>query len=252
MPESFVVSDGVSIWTTRTGEGYPVMLCNGGPGCCDYLAPVAGMLDDVARVIRFEQRGCGRSQHAPPYDVETCLKDLESVRTHYGIDRWVIGGHSWGADLALIYALEHTRRVAGLICVSGGRVNDDREWHAEYVRRREQEGEREPHFDYPPNMEVNRQVSRSWKRYIRNPELLRAISRLTATALFVYGERDIRPGWPVEQVAHLMPNARFELIEGAGHVIWFSHPDELKSLLRTFFGEVYEQAQQSVSGPFLA
>jgi proline iminopeptidase len=45
------------------------------------------------------------AQHAPPYTIETCLTDLESVRAHYGIDRWIIGGHSWGADLALIYAL---------------------------------------------------------------------------------------------------------------------------------------------------
>ncbi len=238
MPESFVVSGGVSIWTTRDGAGPPVMLCNGGAGCCDYLEPVAAMLDGVAQVIRFEQRGCGRSQHAPPYDIETCLTDLESVRAHYGIDRWVIGGHSWGADLALIYALEHTERVAGLICVSGGRIHNDREWHAEYVRRKEQEGEREPRYDYPPNMEVNRQLSRSWKRYIQNPELLRTLSRLTVPALFVYGGRDTRPSWPVEQAARLMPNARFELIEGAEHVIWFSHPNELKSLLRDFVAGV--------------
>src|SRR5918997_3734191 len=117
MSERVVLSDGVSIWTTRGGEGPPVMLCNGGAGCCDYLAPVAAMLDDIAQVIRFEQRGCGRSQHAPPYDIETCLTDLESVRAHHGVDRWVIGGHSWGADLALTYALEHTSPVSGLVCV---------------------------------------------------------------------------------------------------------------------------------------
>jgi proline iminopeptidase len=169
MPERFVVSGGVSIWTTRAGEGPPVVLCNGGAGCCDYLAPVAGMLDDMAQVIRFEQRGCGRSQRAPPYTIETSLLDLESVRAHYGIDRWIIGGHSWGADLALIYALEHTPSAAGLVCVSGGRMHNDREWHAEYERRKEQEGEHVPHFGYPPNMELNRQINRSWKRYIQNP-----------------------------------------------------------------------------------
>ena len=57
MSERFVLSDGVSIWTTCDGEGLPVMLCNGSAGCCDYLAPVAGMLDEVAQVLRFEQRG---------------------------------------------------------------------------------------------------------------------------------------------------------------------------------------------------
>ena len=234
MSESFIVSDGVRIWTTRAGAGRPVMLCNGGAGCCDYLAPVAAMLEDVAEVFRFEQRGCGRSEHAPPYTVETCLTDLESVREHYGVDRWIVGGHSWGADLALIYALEHTERVAGLVCVSGGRMHNDREWHAEYERRREQEGEHVPRFDYPPNMEVNREINRSWKRYIQKPDLLQAISRLDVPALFVYGDRDIRPRWPVEQVARLMPRARFELIEGAEHVIWFTHADELGSLLRDF------------------
>jgi proline iminopeptidase len=247
MFESFVNSDSVNIWTTRTGEGYPVMLCNGGAGCCDYLAPVAQMLDDIAQVIRFEQRGCGRSQTAPPYDIETCLIDLENVRRHYQIDRWIIGGHSWGADLALIYALEHASQVTGLICIAGGRIHNDREWHDEYERRKEQEGERLPEFDYPPNMEVNKQLNRSWKRYIQNPALLRAISKLEIPALFVYGAEDIRPVWPVEQVARLMPDARFELIEGAEHVIWFSRPNELRSLLRCFVDEVGQEEEAESS-----
>ena len=128
--------------------------------------------------------------------------------------------------------------MAGLICVSGGRVHNDREWHAEYERRKEQEWEHAPRFDYPPNMEVNRQLNRSLKRYVQNPDLLRAISRLTVPALFVYGDRHIRPNWLVEQVARLTPHARFELIEGAEHVIRFSHPNELKSLLRDFVAGV--------------
>jgi pimeloyl-ACP methyl ester carboxylesterase len=53
-------------------------------------------------------------------------------------------------------------------------------------------------------------------------------------ALFVYGDKDIRPSWPIEQVVNLMPNARFEFIEGAEHIIWFSHPNELESILRNF------------------
>jgi proline iminopeptidase len=238
MFESFVDSNGVNIWTTRTGEGYPVMLCNGGAGCCDYLEPVAETLDDMVQVIRFEQRGCGRSQPVPPYDIETCLVDLENIRCHYQIDRWIIGGHSWGADLALIYALEHPSQVAGLICIAGGRIHNDREWHDEYERRKEQEGERLPEFAYPPNMEVNKQLNRSWKRYIQKPTLLRAIAGLEIPALFVYGVGDIRPSWPVEQVVHLMPDARFELIEGAEHVIWFSRPNELSSLLRGFVDDI--------------
>ena len=238
MFENFVISEGVNIWTIQKGQGFPVMFCNGGPGCCDYLEPVSDMLDDMAQIIRFEQRGCGRSQPAPPYDIETCLIDLENIRNYYQIDRWIIGGHSWGADLALLYALEHTSHVRGLICISGGRIHNDREWHREYELRKRQKGEHVLEFDYPPNMEVSAQVNRSWKQHIQNPTLLKSISKLEVPALFVYSDKDIRPSWPVEQVANLMPNARFEFIEGAEHVIWFSHPNELKSLLRNFVDDL--------------
>lgn len=243
--ETFVNSNGVSIWTTRKGTGaIPVLLCNGGAGCCDYLEPVANLIDDIAPVIRFEQRGCGRSDLEPPYDIQTCLFDLETIRQHYDVDRWIVGGHSWGADLGLIYALEHTTKVAGLMCISGGRIHNDREWHNEYERRKNTEGERLPEFKYPPNSEVNRQLNQSWKRYIQKPDLLRKISELKIPALFVYGDRDIRPSWPIKQVANLIPSARFEMIEGAEHVIWFSHENELKALLRDFLERQYLEAEK--------
>jgi len=87
-------------------------------------------------------------------------------------------------------------------------------------------------------MEVNKQLNRSWKSYIQKPTLLKEISKLEIPALFVYGPKDIRPSWPVEQVAHLMPDARFESIEGAEHVIWFSRPNDLRSLLRNFVDDI--------------
>src|SRR4051812_49704890 len=103
--EAFVESRGGKIWTVSQGTGVPLLLCNGGPGCSDYLGPVSDMLDDQAQVIRFEASGCGRSDALPPYDIETCLCDIENIRVHYGFERWIIAGHSWGADMAVIYAL---------------------------------------------------------------------------------------------------------------------------------------------------
>lgn len=73
---------------------------------------------------------------------------------------------------------------------------------------------------------------------VQRPDLLLKLSKLQAPALFVYGERDIRPSWPIKQVAQLMPNARFELIDGAEHVIWFSPQNELRVLLREFICQV--------------
>ena len=154
MPEAFVTHQGVRLWTVTEGAGQAVMLLNGGPGCPDYLGPVAAMMDDVAQVIRFEERGCGRSDVVPPYSVETSVGDLETIRRHYGIERWVVGGHSWGPNLALAYALAHPERVSGLLCLSGGRIHNDRTWHEQYRRLRDDEFRLE--FSTPPNMEVNK------------------------------------------------------------------------------------------------
>ncbi len=74
--EAFIQSDGGQLWTATQGSGVLLLLCNGGPGCCDYLAPVVSMLDDLAYVVRFEARGCGRSEAAPTYDVEGAVGDL--------------------------------------------------------------------------------------------------------------------------------------------------------------------------------
>lgn len=110
------------------------MLCHGGPGLYDYLEPVAAMVDDLATVHRYDQRGCGRSQDAPPGDIATFVADLEALRVHWGYDAWTVLGHSWGADLALMYAIRHPERATGLIYISGTGV--DPGWHAEYRRNR--------------------------------------------------------------------------------------------------------------------
>jgi proline iminopeptidase len=231
--EEYIVSNDARIWTAIRGNGIPVFLGNGGPGSADYLSPVADMIEDLARIIRFEQRGCGRSDPNPPYDLETCLLDIENIRKHYRIQKWIIGGHSWGANLALAYTLTHPQRVMGLIYLAGNGIQHDMEWRAAYHKAREEKGEIMPENIPPGNDEVNRQGNTSWYNNIKKPELLRQISELKIPALFVHGRYDIRPGWPAEQIANLMPNASFTSIN-AEHYLWFSQPDELKRLLRKF------------------
>jgi len=240
MSQNYIDSEGVKIWTFDSGQGIPVMLCNGGPGCCDYLGPVADLIDDKAHVIRFEQRGCGRSAAIPPYDVETCVKDLENIRQFFNLDCWIIGGHSWGAELALAYALQHPTKVLGLICIAGGRINNDREWHKEYRRRKDEEGEELPLFEYPPNLEVNEQVNTSWRRAIQRGDLLHAFSQLEIPTIFIYGDNDIRPSWPVVQLANLMPKASFVNVVGGYHYIWFTHSEQLKIHLGEFINGIVE------------
>jgi proline iminopeptidase len=133
--EESVAVDGARLWTSTQGEGIPLLLCHGGPGLWDNLGDVAGMLDDLATVHRFDQRGCGRSEDAGSYSVEQAVADIEVLREHWGYERWAVGGHSWGANLALAYALEHPERVSGLLYISGTGPFDD--GRAEYQAERD-------------------------------------------------------------------------------------------------------------------
>ena len=185
-------------------------------------------------VFRFEQRGCGRSDRTGRYDVGQCVADVEALRAYFGVERWIVGGHSWGANLALAYALGHPKRARALLYLCGNGVQNDRDWSAEYHRALDERGEQLPEMAFEPNLEVNEQVVDSWRRFVRRPELLAEIAALDLAALIVLASEDIRPGWPAEQLALLLPRARRREIVGAPHAIWLTHGDELRSCLRDF------------------
>jgi len=86
----------------------------------DNLEPLAAMLDDLVTVHRFDQRGGGRSTGTGEgQTVAGAVADLEALRRRWGHRRWMVGGHSWGATLALCYTLAHPGRVAALLYLSG-------------------------------------------------------------------------------------------------------------------------------------
>jgi proline iminopeptidase len=87
---------------------------------------------------------------------------------------------------------------------------------------------------------VNEQVNRSWKQYIQRPSLLKELAQLDLPALFLYGEQDTRPNWPVEQVAQLLPDASFQILKGADHHSWTTHAEEMRESLHRFIREIAE------------
>ena len=101
-----------------------MILCHGGPGLWDYLGPLAALIEDVAEVHRWDQRGGGRSSKTGPYSVARMVEDMETVRRHAGVERWVVAGHSWGAELALHYSVAHPAQTRGLVYVSGRGLMD--------------------------------------------------------------------------------------------------------------------------------
>jgi proline iminopeptidase len=208
----------VHLWWRERGNGLPIVLVPGGPGVAsDYLDPLLELLTTDVRVIQFDPRGCGRLP--PPHDLATSLADLEGLRAATGIDRWVLVGHSAGANVVLAYALDFSVQIPGIIAIAGGAgVTDDRQWHAAYEAGRDAGLDPLPDSRYPANMAVNREGNASWKRFTKQPDLLRRIACLEVPFLAIHGSQDIRPAWPIQQLAALMPRAEFATIDGGRHM----------------------------------
>lgn len=204
---------------------------NGGPGCDDYLEPVARMIEGVTRVIRFEPRGCGRSDWDGNYGLDTLLKDAEVLRDAFGVSRWIVAGHSAGVNSALAYALRWPENTLGLIGIAGGKVIDDRDWSSTYHARLEKIGEDHGGVEFVADPEVNPVGNRTWREFCRRPWLFRELADLPVPCSFINASEDIRPNWPTEQLAALIPVAKYREIQGAAHHIWLTHPKELQEAL---------------------
>jgi proline iminopeptidase len=114
------VGDGHKIYVEQCGnpQGIPVIVLHGGPG--GGCSPAMRRYFDptVYRVVLFDQRGCGRSRPHASITANTTwhlVADIETIRTELGIDHFICFGGSWGATLALIYAIRHPERVRQLV-----------------------------------------------------------------------------------------------------------------------------------------
>jgi proline iminopeptidase len=117
--------DGNRIYYEQLGHpaGKPALIVHGGPGAGGSRRPLRAYDPDRYRVIRYDQRNCGRSiPHAsdPAADMslnttQYLIDDMERLREHLGIERWLLNGASWGATLVLAYAQQHPERVTEMI-----------------------------------------------------------------------------------------------------------------------------------------
>ena len=119
------VGDGQSIYWEVSGnpQGKPAVFLHGGPG--GESGPKHRRLFDPEkyRIVLLDQRGSGKSlPHASDPDADLSVNttwhlvaDLERLREHLGIDRWLVLGGSWGSALALAYAETHPDRVSELV-----------------------------------------------------------------------------------------------------------------------------------------
>jgi proline iminopeptidase len=114
------VGDGHEIYYEQSGNprGKPALFLHGGPGgggdvnCRRFFDPSG------YRIVVFDQRGSGRSRPHASLEANTTwhlVADIERLRTHLGIERWLVFGGSWGSTLALAYAQTHPIAVSELV-----------------------------------------------------------------------------------------------------------------------------------------
>ncbi len=174
------VGDGHEVYWETVGNphGTPAVWLHGGPGSGSATGSRRLFDPGAYRAVLLDQRGCGRSR--PLADsaaadlsantTEHLIADLEELREHLGIDRWVVVGGSWGVTLALAYAQRHPDRVRAMVLAavtSGRRMETD--WITRDMRRlfpREWE-----HFaSVVPEGERDGDLSAAYARMLADPD----------------------------------------------------------------------------------
>jgi proline iminopeptidase len=276
-----VADDGLRLWATSVGRadaaGDPLLVCHGGPGLWDMFGDAAAMLRDDLRVIRWDQRGCGRSERRGPYSIARTLADLDAVRAHFGLDRVALLGHSWGAQLALRYALDHPERVSALVYVCGTGLGFG--WHAQYqenlaarlgpvqdrvrelrVRNRTVDEDRElavlrwsADFADPEtamghaermatpwlevNYECNAVLGEESLETWQEDTIVEECRRLTVPTLIIDGAKDIRPRSAVDSLAAALPSVTRVELPEVGHQPWLEDPEGFRAALLSFLSK---------------
>jgi proline iminopeptidase len=119
------VADGSKIYWEASGNphGEPALYLHGGPGGRLGTGYQRRFDPDRFMIIGLDQRGSGRSHPLASDDLASLagnttpqlIADLEQLRTHLGVDRWLVTGVSWGSTLAIAYTLAHPERVTGVV-----------------------------------------------------------------------------------------------------------------------------------------
>ena len=134
--EGFVPIGNAQLYFRQIGQGQPLLLLHGGPDFDhSYLLPDMDRLADTFRLLYYDQRGRGKSAgNVRPDEVtiQSEVEDLEHLREYFRLKSVAVLGHSWGALLALEYALRYPPRVSHLILLNAAPAS-----HADFMLSQE-------------------------------------------------------------------------------------------------------------------
>ncbi len=276
--DSIIVSNAVLHYSVE-GQGPPILLLSGGPGISsEQLSDISKHLRSTRRCILFDQRGTGRS-HTTPLDSTTislhqAMEDITLLLRRIDAGKITIIGHSWGAMLAMSYAINHPRAVAGLVLIGPGPLDmpgyalmedniTSRASKAEKIFMNEAEDSIAHHT---ASKELMRAYHKTFTRFLFydavradslaetikatlnnameelmfrdlariNYDVRAGISRLDIPLLVVCGRQDPVGLFPTLAIRELNNKARICWIERSGHFPWVEEPEPFYSELFNF------------------
>lgn len=233
------------------GEGAPLVFLHGSGGNHLSWWQQIPALARRFRCIVFDHRGYGRSGRVPAVTGETLLDDLRALLDHLQVGRSHLVGQSLGGRTALAFALSAPDRLAGLVLagtVCGIADPAVTRSLAAAAPPPESLFERalSPGFrrDQPALAFLYRQIEAlNLARGLPPPAFApgpaaERLARLSVPALFVVGAEDpVAPPPAVAAAAALIPDARLEVVHGAGHSVYFEQPDAFNRLVAGFADE---------------
>ena len=195
----------VELYYEEAGGGYPILLGHGGFSDVTEWDPQVGALSQSYRTIRYDRRGCGRSQ---PKDVpqmsDLWVEDMKQLMDSLGLEQAYLGGVSYGGMLLIEFLCKYPNMCRAAVIVS--------------ATARGRDGSR-PGSVYFPNR-------------------LESLSAITAPTLVVQATNDSAfPPEHGEEIANAMPNAELVTLEG-GHTINNERPEEFNRAMLEFLARV--------------
>jgi pimeloyl-ACP methyl ester carboxylesterase len=251
------------------GEGPPVLLLHGGPALdVAILDPLVAELVPGYRVCWYQQRGLSPSTEEGPHDVDQHVRDLGSVLDHLGWEQALVVGHSWGGFLAVAAAADLGDRMRGAMAIDPLGPADQSTW-PQFGENLEASipAEDRPRYDelnaiadedvtldqaldmlravwsgyfadpaHAPEMPETRLGLEShlgtWASItLMQPGLATRLPGIGVPFTFVHGGGSPMPVIESSAAVDLLPDAELEVVEGAGHFIWYERPGAVRAAL---------------------
>ena len=195
----------VELYYEEAGDGYPILLGHGGFSDVTEWDPQVGDLSQRYRTIRYDRRGCGRSQPKDvPQMADLWVEDMKQLMDSLGLEQAYLGGVSYGGMLLIEFLCKYPNMCRAAVIVS--------------ATARGRDGSR-PGSVYFPNR-------------------LESLSAINAPTLVVQATNDNTfPPEHGEEIANAMPNAELVTLEG-GHTINNERPEEFNRAMLEFLARV--------------